>query len=228
MKNLRLIMATTFILASSAKANLAETFYVRADAGIYENINQKIDSLKVKSKIAHSLDLGFGYNVTDNTRAELVFSHLINPIMNTPEIEDEKIRAVTNDRKVRGKIDALMLKGYYDATSFEAIKFYVGAGFGIARVSEKVTGNNKEIIKGHYGSAFDIVADKKVNEKLRAKNNFAYTLACGVGLNLSENVRADIQYNWSDYGHAKSSSGIKIKRRGHAIKIGFRFNINAF
>lgn len=214
-----------FIFASQAKAIIEDTFYVRADAGTYDNVIQRIDSLKINPYSGHTLDIGLGYNINDGVRTELIYSHYINPELRTPEIRDENLRQRTSIRKIKGQIDVLMFKGYYDVASFKIIKFFIGGGVGIARVGEKMTGHDVKIIG--RGSVFDMVSKPKiVDEKFKTQNNFAYTVAGGFSLNLNENTNVDFQYNWSDFGHAKSNNlGTKIKRKGHGVKMGIRYNI---
>ena len=109
--------------------------------------------------------------------------------------------------------------------NFLYYKIFAGAGVGLAQVSEKQT----MLTKGTHqatGQTFTIVDEAM---KAKRKNNFAYSLAVGSSYALAEGVNLDLQYNWSNYGHAKTPSDQKyyttVKRRGHAVKFGVRFDI---
>ena len=228
-KHLLTAVATT-ILSTSAMAQ-TDQFYLRGDVGANINTMQKHQTerykhtFKFKSKTSGSIDVGVGYHVLDNFRAELVYGHHFVPTMKLSSRFDIQGETIDMSAKSKGKIETLMLKGYYDLYDFGAGKIFAGAGVGLAQVSEKQT----MLKKGTHqatGQTFTIVDE---DMKAKRKNNFAYSLAVGSSYTLAEGVNLDLQYNWSNYGHAKTPSDQKyyttVKRRGHAVKFGVRFDI---
>ncbi len=216
MKKLLLVAAATAALSTSAMAEVGG-FYLRADAGAFLNTKQTESAnaytLKVKSKAAGILGLGVGYNVTEDFRAEVVYGHVFNSEMKKSAPADVHTVAIKN----KSKIDALMVKGVFDAYDFGAGKLFVTAGVGLSQVSNK----GKLTVDGVEILSF----------KGKKKNNFAYTVGFGSSFNLAEGVNLDVQYNWADFGKSKALTvdGEKIsnspKNRGHIVTAGVRFDI---
>jgi len=214
MKKILLITLATTVVASSALADTNQ-FYLRADVGANMNTKQKIGEIKFKPKTSASIDFGVGYHLANNFRAELVFGHHFSPEMKGSESWIDIGGTDYAKIKLKAKIETLMAKIYYDAYDFEFGKLFLGTGVGLAQVSEKGTASGV-----YEGAPFS------KTHKYKKQNNFAYSLAAGSSFKLTEGVNTDIQYNWSDYGHAKSTDDDKApKRRGHAVKIGVRFDL---
>lgn len=228
-KHLLTAVATT-VLSTSAMAQ-TDQFYLRGDVGANINTMQKHQTedyehtFKFKSKTSGSIDVGVGYHVLDNFRAELVYGHHFVPTMKLFSRVDIQGGTMDMSAKSKGKIETLMLKGYYDLYDFGAGKIFAGAGVGLAQVSEKQT----MLTEGTHQATGDTFTVTDEDMKAKRKNNFAYSLAVGSSYALAEGVNLDLQYNWSNYGHAKTPSDQKyyttIKRRGHAVKFGVRFDI---
>lgn len=212
---LSLIAAT--VISTSAFADATDKFYLRADAGAALDMDRKVtlrtgNVLTLKGKRSASADLGVGYNVSEEFRAEVIFLHRFNPKMNgsAPRFPGSQL---THHIRTRAKIETLMFRGYFDIYNFEIGKIFAGAGVGISQVSQKVTWSfvNREGTTIRPGNS--------TNKK---KNNLAYSLAAGVSFKASEGINLDLQYNWSDFGHAKNSS---VKYRGHSAMIGLRADL---
>ncbi len=199
MKKLLLAAAATAAFSSAAIAD--NEFYLRADAGINMFAKSKVNSVKLKSKYSPSMELGLGYAVMDNVRAEFAYGHHFNPTAKKT-VNGVAVKAKSN-------IQTLMVKGFYDAFDLGMAQVFVGAGVGLAKVSSKVSLTNA------------IGSD---TYKAKAKTNFTYLLALGTSFDAADSVKIDVQYNFQDFGKTKSTADLtKIAYRSHAIKAGVRF-----
>ena len=207
MKKSLLIAAVTAALSTSAMAE-DNMFYLRGDVGANMMTQEKVSGAKFKGKTSTGLDLGVGYYVMDNLRGELVWSHMFSPeATNTTAGVKSKFKAT---------IDALILKGVVDVADLGVAKAFVDAGVGLAQVKEKAT-----------QTAAGVAATSK---SFKQKTNFCFTVGTGVGFELADGVKADVQYAYTDFGKAKSNTtnGVttsSLRRKSNAIKAGVRFEI---
>lgn len=220
----RLLIITFYgFLTTSALAS--EEFYIRGNIGAFWNTNQKLgdsnNTLKFKSKVAPLIDIGFGYNIADDFRAELVYTHLLNPQSKTSKSWTTNT-GIVNNRSInityKGRVDAILLNSYFDVIDFDAGKLFLGGGLGISRVREKVTAFSTK----------NGVAKREPGTTFKGKNNFAYNLMVGSSFNLSDGINLDIQYKWADYGttkYDKTYPSSKLHRRGNAVQFGIRLDI---
>ncbi len=196
MKKLLLAAAATAAFSSSAMAD--DSFYLRADAGLNMFNKFKVDGDKFKTKVSPSMEIGVGYGVMDNVRAELAYGYHFNPTAkNTTD-------GVTT--KVKSNIQTLMVKGFYDAFDLGMAKVFVGTGVGLSKTSAKVSETGED------------------SAKIKSKNNFTYMFALGTSFDVADSVKIDVQYNFQDFGTLKSTNGVKgPKLRANTIKLGARF-----
>lgn len=144
--------------------------------------------------------------------------------------------------KSKSDSNALMVKGYYDIYNTDEVEVFLGGGLGLAQVNETInkevvtttlaSGNiiatNNLIINGVRQTPAQIAALNKTTPvqnttttKIKNKStSLAYSLAFGTAFRISEAVKLDIQYNFSDFGKAKA-----VKHCGHTITTGLRFSI---
>lgn len=194
MKKLLLAAAATAAFSSAAIAD--NEFYLRADAGV--NMFNKVYTDAKKAKVTPSMELGAGYALMDNVRAELAYGYHFNP-------GSKGTAPVLGAYKVKADIQTLMVKGFYDAFDLGMAQVFVGSGVGLAKVSQKFT----------YGTT---------SEKAKAKNNFTYLLALGTAFDVADSVKIDVQYNFQSFGQTKATANAaKATYRSHAIKAGVRF-----
>ncbi len=202
MKKLLLVAAATAALSTSVMAEDG-AFYLRGDVGANFLTKEKIDGNKFKGKTATGLDLGVGYYVMENVRGELVYTHLFNPEASHSG-DGYKVKSKAN-------INALMVKGLVDVADLSAGKIFVGAGIGASQLEDKATLND----------AGDITITK-----FKKKTNFCFTVGGGVGFEVADGVKADVQYGYTDFGKAKSVDGVSpLRRKTNAVKAGIRVEI---
>ena len=216
----KLFMAAAVATALSSSVALAETdkmFYLGVDAGavIMTKSTDKLSKLKMKSSPNMFFGVGAGYYVMDNVRSTLTFAHYINPTTKKDSV------------KHKGSIDALMANVYADIFDISITKFFVGAGVGMARISEKIS-YNAATIAAYPG------ADAGASAK--NKNNFAYALTAGVTAEVDTGINVDMTYSWKDFGKTKDQTNFKNDAaaghqlaktgyKGHHVGMGIRFDI---
>lgn len=232
MKKILLIALGAAAFATSAMADerKATGFYLRGDIGAFVNNPQKIrmyeESMALKvGRPAASLDVGLGYNITDQFRGELVYTRVFNSEINGRRRFTDFDDTLDVSIKTKSIINALMINGIFDAYDFGAGKLFCGGGVGLAQVSEKMIGTYRETWVDHRGEQHH--SSDLVKYKLKKKNNFSYNLMVGSSFKLlADNVNLDVQYKWTDYGTAKHKNDEpKIRRRGHGIKLGLRVDV---
>lgn len=225
MKKLLLAAATSAaILSSTAFAAEENTFYLKLNAGANKMDRIKVKTLeskastKLKSKMTPVLDLGAGYYIMDNVRADLTLGVVFNP---------EQKKSVTDNSekftvKSKANIMALMVNGYVDLFDVSVAKIFAGAGAGVARAKEKLSVSGKD----HNDT------DQKISYPSSNKTNFAYQLTIGASTEIAPGVNAEIAYKWMDYGKSKfkklkdSTTTIKgHKFKGHQVLAGVRFDL---
>jgi opacity protein-like surface antigen len=205
MKKLLLAAAATAAFSSAAIAD--NEFYLRADAGINMFNKAKVAGLKLKAQTTPSMELGLGYSVMDNVRAELAYGYHFS--------KNRKASTTTDSVKVKGGIQTLMVKGFYDAFDLGMAQVFVGAGVGLAKLSENV----------------DFSTTNSTLKKKSTQNTFTYLLALGTSFDVADSVKIDVQYNFQDFGKTNSVKSTlvtgyefgKVAYRSHAIKAGVRF-----
>ncbi|HJD57454.1 outer membrane protein [Candidatus Tisiphia endosymbiont of Ptychoptera albimana] len=231
MKKLLLIAATSTTLLTSA-ASFAETggFYLKAEGGAtrlnmlkFKTEDGKGGDIKFKPIISGIFGIGAGYYIMDNVRAELTIDFLLpNPefksTVTTKVLDKDVSTELTNKEVVR----SLLLNGYVDLYDAGIVKFFAGAGVGMAQVQQKIT----------------TTADKESNTmSFETANNFAYQLTAGASFNVADGINLDLTYSWRDYGEAGDAKKDKDKDkkdkekafkadiRGHNLMAGIRFDL---
>jgi opacity protein-like surface antigen len=204
------ILLTTAALAAFSTSAFAEmgmgkdSFYLRADV-IGSKVSKTDD---YKSKMNNfGMDVGAGYKVMDNMRAEIVYNHLFNPKL--------KVTSKFATSKLKFTAHALMVRGFVDFADLGMAKLYAGAGLGWAQTGAKAT---VEFINGATGSV-----------KAKKKNNLAWSLHAGSGFAVADGVTLDVGYSYRDYGKTKgfvdAKTGPKVALRSHNLSAGVRFDI---
>jgi opacity protein-like surface antigen len=190
MKKILLTAAAMAVLSTSSAYAMEDMFYVKANAGW-----SKMDKIKgLKSNNDVFLGLGVGYYVMDNVRTDLTFDHYVKP-------EHKK-----GLKKVKGTVNTLMLNGYVDLFDVSVAKMFAGAGFGLAQVEAKVSGD-------------------VVNGKAKRKNNLAYAFHLGAATEFAPGVNGELTYSYRDMGKTKKLNTIDYGYKGHHLGLGVRFDI---
>lgn len=197
----KLLLTAALVAASSSFANVEDNFYVTGAVGMSKPAKHKavhdfdnVDNTNRKFKPNNALiaDIGVGYNITDTTRADLVFTRQF----------DSKAKSSFHDApydvnaKRTRSANAIMARVHQDVYDYGYGKLFLTGGLGIARVTEKVA-TNLSIPGMDNNVSLNTVT-------LKGKNNFAYNVAVGSSFEVQENVMLDVSLGYTDFGKAKS------------------------
>ena len=206
MKKILLTTAAVAAISSSAFADMENSFYLRGDVGgayftkLYSNS---------KAKTAFDIDAGFGYNVMDNVRVELIYDK--------PFIGSMKIIGSNYTGKVKPTINAVFARVHADVADLGMGKFFLSGGLGWSQVKDSITRTD--------GVAY----------KYKAQNNVAWTIGAGFAFDVAESTHLEIAYNFKDYGKPsgadavyRSTSTVRnvtLLHTSHNLSAGIRFDI---
>jgi len=194
----KFIFALIFILPSLAFAADMDGFYITAKGGVSKTLDT--GTMNYNNGEALTLnddDLGtgsaFGISagkyITDNFRLELEAIKRTSYEMDTTDSDNNLMEA-----KISSK--SIFINGFYDFQPFSirntAITPYLGGGVGISKNKMGTTHENRP------GNTLD---GKTISE-------FAYKVAAGTLVGLTENVSLDINYQYVNLGNFKSGVGV--------------------
>jgi opacity protein-like surface antigen len=207
MKKFLLTAAAVATLATSSAYAAEDMFYVKGQVG-WDKLT-KVHGLKSKNGVF--LGLGVGYYVMDNVRADLTFDHYIDPEhKGNTSIDGIKLHA-----KVKSRADTLMVNGFVDLFDVSVAKVFAGAGVGMSMISAKSNGH--------------VLANpnRKLEDKAKKKNNFAFALHLGASTEFAPGVNGELTYSYRDMGKFKKEKGHKSfgGLKGHHVAAGVRFDI---
>lgn len=215
MKKSLLITAASVAISSSAFADM-DQFYLRGDLLVhkFKNINDQDVryNANLKSNFGIGFDFGIGTYVAENIRAEIIYTHILNP----DHKFKGKIGIADVDFKSKAKADSITFRGLFDIDQFGPGKPYIGVGLGMARISSKF--ESKVLLNGqNYEGSI----------KTKNSNNLAYSLHLGYGLDISDNVKADFGYSFRDFGKTKKPKRniSQLPLSSHNLSAGIRFSI---
>lgn len=228
------ILHTTILsclLASGASAHIGDLMYVRGDI-TYSKFNSVsigdnkttsgANTLNIKGgKYSHKYNFGgvfgLGYIIKEKLRTELVYNKVY--------AEKFKFSNQTAGTSARIKVDVNAFLGRiaYDVLDIGRTQFYVGGGLGIANVRHKVLGSTSNITPAP--AQFTSLPFKF---KSKSRNNVAYSLMFGSSSKITDSLRAEVGYSFTDYGQTSrvvGMSGGKIILRSHNLSVGLRFDL---
>lgn len=213
MKKILIALAASTLLSTSVLA--AEGFYGKVAGGANKMLNKSVTvndvKRRFKSKVTGLGDLAVGYQIMDNVRSELKYSHVFSPKFHN----SSNVNNIGTRTSVRGQVDTLTVNGYVDLFDVSAVNAFIGGGIGMARVKEK--------------SKINTTANGQTNSlsnSSKAGYNFAYEATAGISAEVSEGVVAELAYSFRDAGRAKAKKGqSKSKQRyqGNNLTAGLRF-----
>ncbi|AFE49623.1 outer membrane protein [Rickettsia prowazekii] len=218
-----LLIATASATILSSSVSFAECidneWYLRADAGVamFNKEQDKATGVKLKSNKAIPIDLGIGYYISENVRADLTLGTTIGGKL-------KKYGAATNTHFTgtnvsvshKPTVTRLLINGYVDLTSFDMFDVFVGGGVGPALVKEKISG----------------VSGLASNTK--NKTNVSYKLIFGTSAQIADGVKVELAYSWINDGKTKTHNvmykGASVQTGGmryqsHNLTVGVRFGI---
>lgn len=194
--------------------------YLRIDFGQAHFFPVKGSPNAVDNKKLHSTSnsivsagLGLGLNFGDKFRSDITWVRHLDPVL-----EKTKDGDIVKRKPV---INAYFFNLYYEiASKVSVFNPYIGAGIGLARVSDNLS---LSLIDNHNLS--------RSSQKISAKNNLAYKFVIGSSFDLNESIKFDLAYNYHDYGKTKSAFDSrknqigKTHYRAHVVSAGLRFGM---
>lgn len=219
-KKILCTFALLTLASTSSFAASEDTWYITGSLGGLKASNVKFKEENgirpiLKSKINVLGFIGGGYNINENFRADATF------FFANPEYKEWKGTMDDNgtkkdvSKKFKANAYGVMATAYVGQEISEWAEVFIGPSIGCSRISSKMT-----IKKG----------DQSEEIKLKDSKNFAFGITAGIGFNMEDIGKIDIQYRYIDFG--KTSKKIKGKDKGevdeefairaHAVTIGFR------
>ena len=203
----RILAALLLTLPSIATAIDLEDYYITAKGGISKSMDtgviygeDTIDKFSIKDNdlgTGHVFGLSIGKYITSNFRLELEASQ-------RGGLKYDSEYSTNSSLKSKADIDtkSIFINGFYDFESFNisssSVTPYLGGGLGISR-------NDMGIVTDSTGLNTQTTDGKKVSQ-------FAYKLALGTLVSLSEKLSVDINYQYVDLG--KFKSGVNFVNSG--------------
>ena len=195
----RILAALLLTLPSIATAIDLEDYYITAKGGISKSMDtgviygeDTIDKFSIKDNdlgTGHVFGLSIGKYITSNFRLELEASQ-------RGGLKYDSEYSTNSSLKSKADIDtkSIFINGFYDFESFDisssSVTPYLGGGLGISR-------NDMGTVTDSTGLFTQTTDGKKVSQ-------FAYKLAAGTLVSLSEKLSLDINYQYVDLGKFKS------------------------
>jgi len=228
----KLILALTFILPSLAYAVDMDGYYITAKGGISKTSDTGVTSYYEQGTTFSfgDDDLGTGYAaglsvgkyITNNIRIELEAMQ-----RGSYEYDVTLLPSGGGEFKANISSQSLFINGLYDFNGFSvgngSISPYIGGGVGI---SKNDMGNS--IVSNNGVPNGNILDGQTISQ-------FAYKLAAGTLISMTENVSVDINYQYVNLGSFKSNttytdgtldipmSGGKIKTQELMVGLQYKF-----
>jgi opacity protein-like surface antigen len=194
----KFIFALIFILPSLAFAVDLEGFYITAKGGVSKTLDtgtMNYDNGQVFTLNDDDLGTGSAFGIsagkyiTDNFRLELEAIKRTGYEMDTTDSDNNLMEANITSKSI-------FINGFYDFQPFSLgntpITPYLGGGVGISKNKMGATHENRP------GNTVD---GKTISQ-------FAYKVAAGTLVDLTENVSLDINYQYVNLGNFKSGVGV--------------------
>ena len=194
----KITLALLFTLPTMAVAIDLDDFYITAKGGVSKTLDtgtMNYDNGTVLTLNDDDLGTGSAFGIsagkyiTDNLRLELEAIKRTSYEMDTTDSDNNLMEA-----KISSK--SIFINGFYDFQPFSirntAITPYLGGGVGISKNKMGTTHENRP------ASTLD---GKTISQ-------FAYKVAAGTLVGLTENVSLDINYQYVNLGNLKSGVGV--------------------
>ena len=193
----KILAALLLTLPTMAMAIDLEGYYITAKGGVSKTSDTGTMSYGTPTKILNDDDLGtgsaFGISagkyITDNFRLELEVIKRTGYEMDTTDSDNNLMEANITSKSI-------FINGFYDFQPFSLgntpITPYLGGGVGISKNKMGATHENRP------GNTVD---GKTISQ-------FAYKVAAGTLVDLTENVSLDINYQYVNLGNIKSGVGV--------------------
>lgn len=246
MKKILLTTAAFAAISTSAFADMMENqVYLRGDlVGSYFTkfkSGGNTGSTKIKPQFGFGIDVGAGYYIMDNLRAELIYNHPFASNMKgsraTGVAPAAGTTATTNvSVKHKPTINALIARLHGDVIDLGMGKIFLTGGLGWAQVKDSVTATYTNVTAvAPVAPATALTTTSAISTdtvKHKNKNNLVWTIGAGAAFDVAEGVHFDLAYSYRDYGKAKSAkSALTGASYGgahftsHNVTAGVRFDI---
>ena len=193
----KLLAALLLTLPTISVAVDLDGYYITAKGGVSKTMDTGTMSYGIQNTIFNDDDLGtgsaFGISagkyITDNFRLELEAIKRTGYEMDTTDSDNNLMEANITSKSI-------FINGFYDFQPFSLgntpITPYLGGGVGISKNKMGATHENRP------GNTVD---GKTISQ-------FAYKVAAGTLVDLTENVSLDINYQYVNLGNLKSGVGV--------------------
>lgn len=195
------------LISSSTQAN-EKTFYIKAGGGVNMMSKHKGRAQTYKSKVAGLAEIGVGYNILENLRTDLTFTHYFTPEHKASSSRPDKPNKLSG--KLKADINSLIVNIYVDPFGeIKCIKPFIGAGAGLAIVKQKysyqVSSNSGQVLRTNSGST-------------KQANNFYYSIIAGIATSITSTITGELSCSWNDFGKTKShNNGPKTHYKGQNV-----------
>ena len=193
----KLLAALLLTLPTISVAVDLDGYYITAKGGVSKTSDTGTMSYGIQNTILNDDDLGtgsaFGISagkyISDNFRLELEAIKRTGYEMDTKDSDNNLMEANITSKSI-------FINGFYDFQSFSLgstpITPYLGGGVGISKNKMGTTYENRPIAT---------LDGKTISQ-------FAYKVAAGTLVSLTENVSLDINYQYVNLGNIKSGVGV--------------------
>jgi opacity protein-like surface antigen len=229
--------------ASEPLVEWGSGWYLRGDMAVMEDKRDPMMRLPGtvsganRSKTGFGADLGFGYQFSEMLRADATFglaARSKQTLTSRYACTLTSGQDGTCDETARTSIDRypLLANVYVDLGAFGGLRPYLGAGAGVAFVTQswdrnavfdRTTPFAYANVSPTYGAS--------PNVGKTSVTRFAYALMAGVGYDISDGVTLDVGYRFLDMGKSVAipyaGAGVRtVNLREHQVRVGLRYRID--
>ncbi len=195
--------------------------------GIFFNEVEQYGNINARPKFSSVIAVGGGWYALDDFRADLSFEHYLKSVFkkklhnNVPECRLMKL-------KQKVQLSTFMLNGNFDIADFGPVKLFLTSGIGIARHKTSY------FYSGIFILSEAVNGIASINQKDITKPAYNFVNSVGVGLlfNISNQINAEINYSWKNFGNIKplinednEEESKKMAYKSNNLSVGFRVNL---
>jgi opacity protein-like surface antigen len=251
MKKILLTTAALAAISTSAYAEMDNQFYLRGDVNAsyftkFKTNDVDAGGVKVKAATVMGIDLGAGYYVMDNVRAELLYTQPFSLKMKGSKSTGKAAQvaqgaaagaagtSLTNvSIKHKPTVRALLARVHGDVIDLGMGKIFLTGGLGWSMVKNSVTVTDTVSSVAAAANSPVVITSPVTQFTAKNKNNIAYTIGAGATFDVAEGVHLDVAYSYRDFGKSKSATNKSVTGvsyggtsfRSHVGSAGIRFDI---
>ncbi|HTO29586.1 MAG TPA: outer membrane protein [Pararhizobium sp.] len=236
------------VTISAAKSGNAG-FYIRGDLGYSGWAGEGDPSLQAFDPVAGTSDtatfddvrfgrpfsgsLGVGYQFNDMVRADLTGDYFSGRFDASGEADfacaGEAIgTSCAGDARADYRAIGIMANGYVDLATLAGFTPYLGAGLGVTRLDWSDVSLTTECVPGAIACSGAAAATQSLNGD--SSWRFTYALMAGVSYDITERLKFDVNYRYSQIDDGGMFGGTDIKGfddglSRHEIRAGLRLSL---